>query len=106
MSIATREAVTTLLAEHGLEGNYDIHSWRCQHPDRYGPCDCVSELVDNLMVLVTAGLAAAWDEGVQAQQTFDAAWDAEQESADAPKAEWLGNPYTGANALILRKETP
>jgi hypothetical protein len=32
-----------LLAEGAAPGN-SIHGWRCQHPDRYGPCTCVRDL--------------------------------------------------------------
>lgn len=56
--VTMREAVKRVLrengltdnpAEHGLSG---IHSWRCEHPDRYGKCDCFSMLVDDLMDLI------------------------------------------------------
>lgn len=29
----------------------DIHSWRCEYPERYGGCTCFSELVDELMAV-------------------------------------------------------
>jgi len=31
-----------LIAEGAGPGN-SIHSWRCEYPDIYGPCDCVNE---------------------------------------------------------------
>ena len=38
-----REVIAaTLIAEGGAPGN-SLHSWRCEYPDRYGPCDCVPE---------------------------------------------------------------
>lgn len=29
------------LRDEGGEPGHGIHSWRCEHPDRYGACDCV-----------------------------------------------------------------
>lgn len=26
-----------------------IHSWRCEHPDRYGHCNCFNEVVDDFL---------------------------------------------------------
>lgn len=39
-------------------GKYDsdIHSWRCSHPDIYGPCSCFQELVADLRAEVRAWL--------------------------------------------------
>ncbi len=37
-----RALANALSAEGGGPGN-SIHGWRCEHPDRYGPCDCVAE---------------------------------------------------------------
>jgi hypothetical protein len=45
-----------LLAEGGGPGN-SIHSWRCDYPDRYGPCSCVAETAN---VMSTAVLASDW----------------------------------------------
>jgi hypothetical protein len=38
------------MLKEGLDGteNQSYHSWRCQHPDRYGPCDCFTTLVSDL----------------------------------------------------------
>lgn len=35
--------------------DYDssIHSWRCEHPDRYGKCTHLQELVNDLWEMVT-----------------------------------------------------
>ena len=35
------EAVAEALRAEGADTN--IHGWRCEYPDRYGPCDCVTE---------------------------------------------------------------
>lgn len=45
---ATFAAAQALLDEGGGPGN-SIHSWRCEHPDRYGPCDCVQEVADSIL---------------------------------------------------------
>lgn len=29
-----------------------IHGWRCEYPDRYGRCDCLTDLIDDLVRLV------------------------------------------------------
>lgn len=30
-----------LLRAGAAPGPYGLHGWRCEYPDRYGPCDCV-----------------------------------------------------------------
>lgn len=50
------EEIVAVLRAHGLSDRPDlydssIHSWRCAHPDRYGPCDCFAELVSDLAKL-------------------------------------------------------
>jgi hypothetical protein len=40
-------AVEEILAEYGLR-TYDrdgIHRWRCEWPDRYGPCECFADMM-------------------------------------------------------------
>lgn len=53
-----RAAITTALAENGVNSRAPsgIHSWRCEYPDRYGPCSCLDELVDDLVRAVRAAL--------------------------------------------------
>lgn len=29
-----------------------IHGWRCEYPDRYGRCDCLTDLIGDLVRLV------------------------------------------------------
>lgn len=53
------DAVEQVLRANGLTdqpGTYDsdIHSWRCSHPDIYGPCGCFQELRDELADLLAA----------------------------------------------------
>jgi len=52
--------VERVLREHGLSddpGQFDsnIHSWRCEYPDHYGPCSCFQELRDELAALMALG---------------------------------------------------
>lgn len=60
---ADRDAVAAVLErvlrENGLSdepAKYDssIHSWRCWHPDIYGPCGCFAELVSDLTDVLAA----------------------------------------------------
>ena len=44
---AALAAVEEILAEYGLRP-YDrdgIHRWRCEYPDRYGPCECFAAMM-------------------------------------------------------------
>ena len=48
-----RERLRVVLAENGVdEGPATLHSWRCEYPERYGKCDCVAELVTDLVAVV------------------------------------------------------
>lgn len=64
---ADATVVAEVLRGAGLSDRPDlydssIHSWRCEHPDRYGHCDCFAELVSDLAPL----LAKAREEAVEA----------------------------------------
>lgn len=53
--------VERVLRENGLtdkpgEFDSDIHSWRCSHPDIYGPCECFQELRDDISAAIRAYL--------------------------------------------------
>ena len=37
-----------LLAEGGGPGD-SLHSWRCEYPEMYGPCDCLKETARDLV---------------------------------------------------------
>lgn len=37
------EAAAKALRDEGGDPGHNIHSWRCEHPDRFGECDCVKE---------------------------------------------------------------
>ena len=43
-SEAAVAAVQDALIAEGAGPGSSIHSWRCEHPDRYGPCNCMAEV--------------------------------------------------------------
>lgn len=54
MTTSLSEKIEAVLRGAGLSdqpGQVDssIHSWRCEHPDRYGACTCFRELVAELV---------------------------------------------------------
>ena len=65
----TREQIAEVLRGIGLSDlpdEYDssIHSWRCEHPETYGPCDCFQELVRELAEVERAAAAKARGEAL------------------------------------------
>lgn len=46
-----KTAAATLVAEGGAPGS-SIHSWRCEHPERYGSCNCVTMTVEEILKAV------------------------------------------------------
>ena len=44
------DALRRVLEEYAVDvpANQGLHGWRCEYPDRYGPCDCFEELVKAL----------------------------------------------------------
>lgn len=56
---AEREAALTALRENGLSDGNDgnPHSWRCGHPDRYGPCECATETGDDILTALAPFVA-------------------------------------------------
>ena len=64
------DAIEAALRGAGLTdkpGEFDstIHSWRCEHPETYGPCDCFQELVRELAEVERAAAARALEEAAQ-----------------------------------------
>lgn len=49
-----RAAIEKVMTEWGLHQNEtaagELHSWRCQHFDIYGPCECLPNLIDDLVI--------------------------------------------------------
>lgn len=67
------EQLRTYLEEVGLTDRPEqygdgIHGWRCELPDLYGRCDCLDNVVADLVKLMEAavkrGQAEAWERGV------------------------------------------
>ena len=49
-------AIEEILSEYGLR-TYDpdgIHRWRCEHPDRYGTCNCFDDMMQSIRDAVIA----------------------------------------------------
>jgi hypothetical protein len=53
VSSAVEKIADVLLNEGGAPGS-SIHSWRCEHPDRYGPCRCVTEVAGEIVTAIRA----------------------------------------------------
>lgn len=96
------ERVENILRGAGLTDEPDvfdsnIHSWRCEHPDRYGKCDCFQLLVKELAEVERAAAEKAWDEGFDAGER-----DAMQhQTFNEPCIE---NPYRAALGLTAGQE--
>lgn len=63
------DAIEAVLRGAGLTdkpGEFDssIHSWRCEHPETYGPCDCFQELVRELAEVERAAAARVRGEAI------------------------------------------
>lgn len=60
--VIARPVDAALISEGAAPGN-SIHGWRCEYPDRYGPCDCVwetaQEVADALLDAVRTDPAVA-----------------------------------------------
>lgn len=48
------EVVERVLLDEGAAPGSSIHSWRCEHPDRYGDCTCVAEIAQEIAAALTA----------------------------------------------------
>jgi len=68
VSESIREGITRILAENGFSENYNPHSWRCEHPDRYGACDCVEQTVNDLVEFIEKLPGETHPEAVRASQ--------------------------------------
>lgn len=53
------DAIMKILDDNAVD---ELHSWRCKHPDRYGPCSCKADLADELAAFVAKARTAAWGE--------------------------------------------
>ncbi|PMC76386.1 hypothetical protein [Brachybacterium sp. UMB0905] len=97
------EQVRTYLEEVGLtdrpeEYGDGIHGWRCELPDLYGRCDCLDNVVADLVNLMEAAVKRA-----QAEALRDA--------ADDPVLRLSGHSGISitrlrARADLIKKEAP
>lgn len=46
------EAVAHVINDEGGQPGSSLHSWRCEYPDRYGPCDCVEQTAEAIIAAV------------------------------------------------------
>lgn len=51
------ETVVAVLLAEGAGAGSSIHGWRCEYPDRYGPCDCVAEAASTVVEALRPWLA-------------------------------------------------
>ena len=61
-----RELLAAGLSDKPDEYDSNIHSWRCEYPERYGPCDCLGELVRDLAEALAPLLAEVRAEALSA----------------------------------------
>lgn len=47
--IAKAVSLTLIANGVGPVGPDSMHSWRCEYPDRYGPCECFAETVTDIV---------------------------------------------------------
>ena len=48
------EVIRGVLVAYSIDAthNQGLHGWRCEYVERYGPCYCFDELVDDLVLAV------------------------------------------------------
>ncbi len=103
-----RESVRRTLVEHGCGQGSSLHSWRCDKPDIYGPCNCVGEVTTDILVALAPLIAAAalreaaqvWGEG-EWLEAFSALPVEDDLSAVQANVQWLRD-----RADTYEKETP
>lgn len=61
--MSIRDELTRALAKNGINGDgkdqAPFHSWRCEYPERYGPCQCLRELLEDLEAVVRKAIEVA-----------------------------------------------
>lgn len=85
------QAATKTLLDKGAAPGHSIHSWRCEHPDRYGKCSCVEETAKEVVAKLRPLIAA---------ETL-------REAADAWPHPWpiAGHDWLNARAAKLKEQT-
>ena len=43
------ELVAKVLIQEGAAPGNSLHGWRCEYPERYGPCDCVKQTAQRIV---------------------------------------------------------
>jgi hypothetical protein len=43
------DRVRKVLVEWGCEPGASPHGWRCEYPERYGDCDCLNEMANDVL---------------------------------------------------------
>lgn len=101
------EALAKVLIEEGAGVGSSIHGWRCEYPDRYGPCACVDETAAAILASpAMRDLLAEAKADALREAADDMVWDFDGDVSRAAVRSWLNdiataNPYhettTGAD---------
>jgi hypothetical protein len=83
-------AAVKVLNDGGGQPGSGLHSWRCEHPDRYGPCTCVAEVASDVVAAVEPIIHATVAEEIA------------QECESDTDEQWLTAPRTRAAAIARR----
>jgi hypothetical protein len=83
------KVVAGVLRNEGCEPGSSIHSWRCEHPDHYGPCTCVEEVAAEV-----AKALAKRDAEVARRAKVEALREAQQVIAGEDTIEWARTART------------
>jgi hypothetical protein len=43
------DIIAAIINREGGEPGNSIHGWRCEYPERYGPCDCVRTIAEEIV---------------------------------------------------------
>lgn len=52
------EAIAKVLDDEDARPGHSIHSWQCEHPDRYGECDCAGGTAALILAAIKPQIAA------------------------------------------------
>jgi hypothetical protein len=61
---AVKADVTTLNNE-GAEPGSSLHSWRCEYPERFGPCTCTEQTAKEIVAVLVPMLRAHIADGIR-----------------------------------------
>ena len=57
--VTLADVLARAMYAEGMGPDCGIHSWRCEHPDRYGKCACVEEVAADIAQAVRDHLTKA-----------------------------------------------